>query len=431
MSKVLRFFEYDKLKFSKVYLTDKCCEYLLTDEQVSAIKKYHTLSDGLYYDLIDNGIRFKEHVGVIQINDLIIEVLPKIDRNDSDAGQWHDILLDMLKECRFMNPQSSGYANLKLKANSVLHLYFEKFVSELEILLRQGLIKKYRVEESNQTSLKGRLVFSQHIQQNLIHAERFYTQHTVYDIQHSLHQILRQALDVIATFSKTSILRERINILLNELPESQKLVVSQKTFEQFTITRKTAPYQEALQIARMILLNYHPDLRGGKQSVLALMFNMNELWEEFIFRRLKAAGRLLNWKVSDQKEWRYWSGESGHKKLIPDIVIFCSDTGQKIIIDTKWKKPNNLKPDDHDLRQLLSYKLYFQGDHAFLLYPSQVESYVINGDYRNQPHQSTETVFKEPFGLHGGMAFFKILNGNNLINKSDFHNLVDRLLRPA
>lgn len=415
---VLRFFEYDKVKFNAYHPIADCDKLIqLSEEHISALRKYHTLSDGFYYDLIDNGIRFKEQVGVIQVGNLTIEVLPKIDRNENDAAKWHDILLDMLKECRFVDPHSTGYANLKLKHNSVLELYFEKYISELETLLHQGLMKKYKSEEDNQTSLKGSLIFSKHIQYNLTHAERFFVNYTVYDTNHRLHQILFQALEVINKLSETR-LKDRINTLLVQWPQSTNVYITAKVFDAIPISRKTQPYQEALMIARMILLNYHPDLRGGKQSILALMFNMNELWEEFIFRRLKLMENQLHWKVSRQKGLKYWIGDCGSKKLIPDIVIHQSDSGKNIIIDTKWKRPPNDKPDDNDLRQLLSYKLYYKGDLAYLLYPcSSKKSNTVEGKYSNKAHQNDSMVFKDDLELHGGLLFLNILNGKKLIER--------------
>ncbi len=106
MGQLLRFFEYDKVSYQT-----------FSPGQVSAIRRLHTVTGGLYYSLGDTNLSFKEHVGVIQINELTIEVLPKIDREDQDKGKWHDILLHMLKECRFVDAQSSGYANLKLRSN--------------------------------------------------------------------------------------------------------------------------------------------------------------------------------------------------------------------------------------------------------------------------------------------------------------------------
>jgi 5-methylcytosine-specific restriction enzyme subunit McrC len=421
----LKYFEYDRVKFNQPVLSGG---YTFTAAQISALLIFHTTSNGLYYDLIDNGIRFKEHVGVIQINELTIEVLPKVDKEDNELGKWQAILIDMLKECYFISPQSTGYAKLNLRSNSILKLYFEKYLIELETLLHQGLIKKYRTEEGNQNSLKGRLMFDQHIQKNLIHAERFYTKHLVYDQNHYIHQILLQALTIVNKLSPQSELTERINTILIQWPQGKTIVIDDALFKTIPNNRKTQSYKEALLIAKMLLLNYHPDLRGGKESVLALMFNMNELWEEFVFRRLKSMEREFNWKVTSQKGVNYWTGDTGSKKLIPDIVIHFADTSQKIILDTKWKRPSKNKPDDNDLRQLLSYKLYFQGDTSYLLYPCcGVESHTVEGYYHNKSHQNN-SIFKDTFGLHGGLLFLNMVSDKKLISKVDFKTIIKKNL---
>ncbi len=420
MGKVLHFFEYDKVNYSR-----------FSSAQVTAIRNLHTLTEGLYYNLGDNSFTFKEHVGVIQINQLTIEVLPKIDREDNDKGKWHDILVHMLKECRFMDPHSSGYANLKLKSNSVLELYFEKFIEELEHLLHQGLIKKYRTEEGNQYTLKGRLIFGKHLGENICHAERFYVNYDQYDDRHALHQVLRQALEAVFRLIGHKLLSDRVNQLLDQWPKSKPLAIDEYLFERFPRSRKTEPYREALMIARMILLNYHPDLRGGRESVLALMFNMNDLWEEFVFRRLKSCEREFNWQISDQRRVKYWSVGSKAKLLIPDILIE-GPKGQKIIIDTKWKRPTKNKPDDHDLRQLLAYKLYYQSDCAYLLYPCYGrESYIEAGQYHDTPYQSKDKIFLESFGLEGGLIFMNLLKGNALLNKIAFREMAAQIFKVA
>lgn len=426
MRKVLRFFEYEKVKFNQIYIDAVTGKELVLKDYGPSLRKYHTKMDGLYYELMDNGLRFKEHVGVIQIDDLTIEVLPKIDRQVKEQDKvkqgikWHDVLLEMLKECRFLLPESADYAHLKLKSNHVLELYFEKYVAELEELLHRGLIKKYVNVQKNSNALKGRLLFSQHVQRNLIHAQRFYVSHSLYSSSILLHQVLKQALIVVKGLSGFSRLSERINTLLSVWPEAAEVKITEVVFDKLVINRKTKPYQEAILIAKMILLNYHPDLRGGSQNVFALMFNMNALWEEFIFQRLKSLQKEFNWKVSNQKQIKYWTGEKGSKKLIPDIIIECQTTKRVMVIDTKWKCPVNLKPDDHDLRQLLSYKLYFKGDLSYLLYPGSEFVGLIQGEYHNQAHRTKAQVFLQELGRGSGLMFLDVLQDQNLISKKKF-----------
>lgn len=52
-----------------------------------------------YFSLVHNGIRFNEYVGVIQVGDTVVEVLPKADHINfgrEEKKQWRDMLISML-----------------------------------------------------------------------------------------------------------------------------------------------------------------------------------------------------------------------------------------------------------------------------------------------------------------------------------------------
>ena len=146
----------------------------LTDVQLKSMQEFYGESGVPYYSLVHNGVKFCEYVGVLQIGDTLIEILPKIDKGFSGSeDSWRIVLIDMLRAAGVFDLKAPSSGNLKLKSNSILHLYFELFIKEVKYLLRQGLVKKYRRAEGNNTSLKGNLKFGKHISQNLVHQERF------------------------------------------------------------------------------------------------------------------------------------------------------------------------------------------------------------------------------------------------------------------
>ena len=56
----------------------------------------------------------------------------------------------------------------------------------------------------------------------------------------------------------------------------------------------------------MILLNVHPDISRGRDDVLALMFDMNDLWEQYAALQIRRHLRD-RFTVATQKSNVFWS----------------------------------------------------------------------------------------------------------------------------
>ena len=349
-----------------------------------AFQEYYGQNGVPFYSLIHNGIQFNEYVGVIQVGNTLIEVLPKADKNENDETKWRNILIGMLRAVGSFDIKTTSNSNLKIKPNTILDLYFELFIKEVEYLYHSGLVKKYRKTEGNSTALKGNLMFGKHLQQNLTHQERFYVSHTTYDTAHLLHFILYKAIKLLKHINTNIGLQSRIGSLLLNFPEMPDIKVTETTFNNIVYNRKTKHYQKAIEIARLLLLQYHPDVKTGRNHVLALMFDMNLLWEKFVYMSLRkhfSAGEIR--AQSSKPYWKLDGYRPVHLK--PDIVISRGD--QTFVIDTKWKMPEGNIPADTDLKQMFAYNEYWQGIHAILLYPDNIpadEPAFISGSFANR-----------------------------------------------
>jgi 5-methylcytosine-specific restriction enzyme subunit McrC len=357
-------------------------EKKITADEYKAIEKY--FGEGVpYFNLIYNGVQFNEYVGVIKIGNTVIEVLPKADKNPQTASEekkWRDILIDMLQTVGSFDVRSTSNSDLKTKPNSILDLYFELFIQEVEYLLHKGLIKKYSKKEGNVNALKGSLQFGKHVQRNLVHQERFFVSYTTYDVRHPLHCILFKTIRLLHKINTNSNLQGRIASLLLNFPEMQEIKITEASFNKIDFNRKTESYRKAIGIAKLLLLQYHPDLSKGKNDVLALMFDMNLLWEQFIYYTL--AKNRNDYSITAQTPKYFWQPDSGYRSRIkPDIWIKKGNTN--IILDTKWKNLNGYNPTPDDLRQMYIYHEYYKAEKVALVYPGQTEYYEISGHYLN------------------------------------------------
>jgi 5-methylcytosine-specific restriction enzyme subunit McrC len=331
-----------------------------------ALQRYYGEKGTQFFTLIHNGVKFNQFVGVIQVDSLVIEVLPKTDQTN-DESHWRKLLIGMLRAVKSLNVHDTGSSDLKLKSNSILDLYLEVFIAEVEQLLHKGLIKQYRRRERNSLALKGKIIFTKHIQQNLIHQEQFYVNHQTYDRENTFNQILYKALLLVRSINTSPSLQSRIGSLLLYFPEMNDLNVTEETFNRLQFNRKTESYREAINIARLLLLNYHPDVNRGNNHVMTLMFDMNSLWESFVLLSLKkyAPDQYL---IKGKIKKTFWEASTSLKVgMEPDIVIECED--QTFILDTKWKVLNGNRPSDDDLKQMYVYTKYFDSSYTALVYP--------------------------------------------------------------
>ena len=356
----------------------------------TALMKLNDLHNGKYFRSEHKAIKFSSYVGVIQVDNATIEILPKVDK--SEDTDWRSVLIAMMKACKKLNTKSHSDANLSRQNLNLLDLYFDMYLNEVNQLMRKGLIKQYRKESKNVKALKGKLEFANHLRDNLIHKERFYTNHQVYDKDHLIHQILAKAIGVIKAQSKGSFVYDKCLRTELSFPEVSNISVNYSLFDKLSLNRKTQPYEKALDIARLILLNYSPDIKGGKEKMLAILFDMNTLWEEYVLRMLQRAAKAHDgMKVTGQAKKRFWETRT----IRPDIVIEFKD--ETTIIDTKWKRSTNNKASIEDLRQMYVYNKYWGAKKSMLLYPkgdlekeNVIGTYYTDVDNEKDPENSCE-----------------------------------------
>jgi 5-methylcytosine-specific restriction enzyme subunit McrC len=236
----------------------------------------------------------------------------------------------------------------------------------------------------------------------VVHKERFYCEHQVYDKNHIYHQILKEALSILSLLVSTN-LEDKVNRCCFAFDSVKSLKITAKHFETLTINRHSAPYSNALDIAKMILLNYSPSLSSGSDNKLTLLFNMNQLWEDYIYRILyKHTDNTID--VLPQQREDFWEA----KIIKPDIVL--KKDKKTYIIDTKWKVVDNNEPSDNDLKQMFAYNLLWKAEKSMLLYPKVNQSDSNFGTYHFLPEEKNLSQCK--------LGFVSLTDGDAMIQEN-------------
>ncbi len=402
------------------------------DVHFQRLVQYNERHGNQFFAVGYNRIHFRSYVGVIQVGNLTIEILPKADNLPETSGtkqKWQAALVEMIRQAGLIRLSTLSDARLRLHSASLFDIFFESFLAEVAQLTHRGLVRKYRKNRGNLNALKGRLVFQQHIYRNLTHRERFFTEHVYYDRNNPFNQILKVALEVLQRTSSNLHLMASASSLSLSFQDVDDVSVSHDTFTRLAYTRNTERYRRAIQLARLIILNYSPDVRSGREDVLAILFDMNRLFERYVYAQLKRAEvrreiRDVSFKAQSSRP--FWEAEGMRKYIQPDIIahVGSGQNQDRIVLDTKWKVPRDGKPADSDLHQMHSYNFQYGASQSWLLYPEVSASNTIHGRF-------AESAFSGVLARHScGMMYLNLFTGDILrrdLGEDIITQLLDRV----
>lgn len=387
----------------------------LTMQQFNALAYFNEQHEQKYFSLLHKGLRFRQYVGVLQVGELTIEILPKTDQYKNSPQNWQKVLLDLLHACQFIKVDALTKAPLQLKTSPLLWLYVELFVQEVEQLLSQGLQKNYRKQTQHSPSWKGQINFAKQLQKNLTQPHQIYSSHQTYDYQHPIHQVLYKALKIVAQFWISQGLKKKIQYLIKAFPKQQEIVITENLYLNLYAAPKFKKYHAALDLARMITLQYSPDIRLGNCPVLAILFDMNQLFEQYIQQQLKKE-LDTTWQIKAQASKRFWA----NRNLRPDIWL--SHEGKNYILDTKWKILKRPSPSDEDLRQMYAYNHNFEASQSLLIYPN-----VFGLPQRSEAYAQPILVQGKTIPHYCKVIFINILNQKGNLNTNIVQDILQHL----
>jgi len=365
-------FEHERLVLGETRETREGGRLKLTQAHFDALVRFNERSDRRYISIGYRQIRFRHYVGFLQIGEFGIEVLPKIDSLSEDRTPYREALLDMLRMTGGLRIQNPSEASLAARRGTLLDLYIVSFLDLCDGLLREGLTRGYRRVQANQPVFRGRLVTTQHLRHNLVRADRVYTEHQVYDHEIVVNQALVSALGELDRLPLAHGLRTRVQRCRAALPESLGGLPSLAALDRVVLGRNTSRYRHALEFVRLILTHRAPTLRTGRLPVLAVLLDMNQLWERYVLALLRAVAPE-GIRVDGQSSRAFWRPDSPgerSRKVRPDIVVHDGRGGDVLaILDTKWKIPKGGRAAIGDLGQMFIYNELFACPHAVLVYP--------------------------------------------------------------
>ena len=310
-------------------------------------------------------IQARNYVGVLQTKSgLTIEILPKIaDKNDAERSKA--VFIKMLRTLKNFPFKSSNLASLKTQNLPLLEIFISMFLCELEALVKKGIKSDYVALEENLNFLKGKLNINEQIKRNSIHKERFYVGYSEFLSDIKINRIIKTTLKFLYKKSNSSKNQQKIRELLFIFDEVSECEDYKNFFAKLVINRQVKHYEQTLLWCKIFLLGNSFAPHKGDDLALALLFDMNALFESYV-------GNFIKKKLPDtilQHRGKYLIEEPRRDfGLKPDI--FLRYKNQNYIADTKWKIVKS-KDDisQADLYQLYAYGKKYNCGKLYLIYP--------------------------------------------------------------
>lgn len=366
---VLKEFEYLQYKdntkdnFIKKETFDSLEKFVLENEKTAQYLKITTKNG------FGKVLQAQNYVGVIQTKDgTTIEILPKIKNATTEKSK--DILIKMLKTLKNSPFKNLSVANLKSSKIPLFEIFISMFLEELTVLVRNGIKSDYISKEENLKFLKGKLKISEQIKYNTIHKERFFVQYEEFISNRVENRLIKTTLQFLYNKSKLNKNQQRIREFLFVFDEIEISHNIKTDFSKIKLNRQMKDYEQVLLWCKTFLFENSFSPYKGNDIAFALLFDMNLLFESFVYSYLKKSSNFQDIKSQDRTHHLAYENGIGRFRLKPDIVI----NGGKIIADTKWKilsedKAYNGVLQD-DMYQLYAYGTKYDNcEKMYLIYP--------------------------------------------------------------
>lgn len=327
-------------------------------------------------DIKHNKFRFINYVGIINLNDFIIEVLPKISLSN-DEKQDKKILLDMLSKCSDIEINIDNAIDSNIENCNLIELIANKYLDSLIKELNKGIFHEYINKEENIKVVRGKIMFDKHIKKNHFNKGNIFCSYDEYSDDNLLNQTFKLAcikvLNKVQDIKIKNKTKKSLSILGNVSNESK----SKEIIKNIKLNNQNKRFSNVLQLAKFILLNLANENSSGSKNGFSMLFEMNDLFEKYIGKIVKMLCGKNEKKaiIHDKRNYLLINAKSNKKNfnLIPDIAIEYNNI-PLMIIDTKWKAAEYNSKSSYkvsDIYQMYAYaNAYKQVKKVILLYPS-------------------------------------------------------------
>jgi len=378
-NKTIQLFEYESISYDNIKL--KPFSHIL-----NLIEELNESGSELL-SLNRKELRAKQMVGLIQIKELSIEILPKMYKegmtNAEQVNNAQRNLLYLLHYCYDIPIYESEIALMQARKSNWFEILTFIFSKKLMDIFKKGAHKQYISIEENIPLFKGKWMIQKHFRINPFQKHRFYVNYDEFSPDIPLNQALRFVTNKLKFQSYDSENRKNLRILDQQMEEVTLLADPALVLNNIVFTRLNENYRPIFNLAKLFIEGNVVETSTGSDGAYAFVFDMNMLFERFIARFIKENRdailpeylkncNIYTQAVTNRRAFAKNLDGKNVFNLKPDI-IFKERDSVKLIIDTKYKLLNKTERkvgvSISDMYQMAAYASRYECSNVILLYP--------------------------------------------------------------
>src|SRR6056297_2461027 len=283
-------------------------------------------------------LKFGPFCGVLQTEQLAIEILPKIDHGSDSSEDMRGLLVAMLARAGELGAKRVGDADLGQQHSHLLDVFIEDFCGQVKSTLRRGAIARYSERTENLNAIRGRLELTEHLRANAFDRSHLLCRFDERSIDNPYNQALKAVLRILLGLALSPRTRALVAAFLHRFDEVSDRRVTVRGVAALRFDRTIRNWEPVFARAHWLLSGLYPDVRIGDAAGSALLFNMEKLFETVLGLRIRHACQVqAGARLSVGLQSPVKNLATAGFQLRPDITVQSGDE-RVVIFDAKWKR---------------------------------------------------------------------------------------------
>ena len=337
----------------------------------------------LIIEEFDDGLRVRatSQAGIAQFSDFSISVKPRFVSPEKLAGLFE--FAEVFDEDMELSDNEVQFDTSK-EDNHLVTVVIAGFINRCEKIIRQGLYKSYQTQTDDLRYLRGKLIMSQQIKNDLKKKLAFNCEFDELVTDNIENQICLHILKKCYTYLKTDDLRRKCNTLIRrfsievteELEDGRKHLI-ESDFK-IVYNRLNEHYKSIHVLAKIIWqgIGISDLYKFSKSSINSLFIPMHQVFEMFLAQLFRKY--FTEFEVDTQTTKQAWvEQEEIDAELSPDEkplnirtdILLKQESVVKYLIDAKYKR----RISSADRYELGFYIHEYGTEHGFAILPISPE----------------------------------------------------------